>query len=214
MSQLDASLPKGLFNNQKDSSAAKARGLIVVYLCNRKYASMTLIHPVVDKENGTLTLTAEGFPSVSVPLFPDVTKLAARKAQLWKDTLTVFDLGDEAAAWITNFFKANRKHDSENDHNPDEAVKPDEFRNIRLVTLDDPNNGRYARPAHGKLPGIHSPFSDWSPISFGFEASLDDLNKGLVEKANGRSIPINRFRNNLTISGTKAWEEDDWLVVK
>lgn len=183
-------------------------------LRNRKYASMTLIRPIVDTEKGTLTLTAQGLPNVSVPLFPDVSKLVERKAQLWKDTLTVFDMGDEAAEWITNFLKVNRKHDLENDHNPEEAVKADEFRPIRLVTLDDPNNGRYARPAHRKLPGIHSPFTDWSPISFGFEASLADLNKGLVEKANGRPIPINRFRNNLTISGTTAWEEDDWLVVQ
>lgn len=179
---------------------------------------MTLIRPIVDVASQTLTLTVaddSGLEPLVLPLYPDVSKLAQRTVQLWKDTLTVYDMGDAASEWIARFFAAHRAHDLANDHNPEESVANDQQQqSIRLVTLDD--GGVYRRPAHPELPGVHSPFSDWSPVSLGFESSLEDVNKGLLETgiSNGQSIPMDRFRNNLTIAGTVPWDEDEWLVIK
>ena len=39
------------------------------------------------------------------------------------------------------------------------------------------------------------------------QASLDSLN-GVLEK--GQAVPMHRFRPNVVVSGTQAFEEDDW----
>ncbi|KAI8971441.1 MOSC N-terminal beta barrel domain-containing protein [Mycotypha africana] len=187
------------------------------FVTQRKFASLTLLKPLIDEQQNTLTLTADGQKSFTLPLKPEIKDLDKRVVKLWKDKLTVYDMGDEAAVWITQFISNHRQHDLENSHNPDDPVNVDEpVRPVRLVTLDDPKNGVYYRPAHPKLNGPQSAFADWSPISFGFSSSLKDVNRGLKETgiSKGHTIPMNRFRNNITISGTVAWEEDQWLVAK
>lgn len=183
----------------------------------RKYASLSILYPLVNPETNTLTLSAQGQDPLSLPLTQDLSKLPKRSVSLWKDTLTVYDLGDEASRWLTQFLVNHRQSDQENSHNPDDPVKDDDpIPEARLVTLEDPEHKVYSRPAHPNLPGIHSPFADWSPISFGFTASLEHVNQGLIETgiSKGNQIPMSRFRNNITISGTVPWEEDQWLVVR
>ncbi|ORE09768.1 hypothetical protein BCV72DRAFT_260560 [Rhizopus microsporus var. microsporus] len=187
------------------------------FITQRKYASLCLLRPFIDVENNTLTLTAEGKEPLRLPLTQDLSLLPRRKVTLWKDTLTVYDMGDEASAWVTQFLASHREHDRANNHSIDDPVKDDEpVRMTRLVTLEDPKNKVYSRPSHPKLDGIHSAFADWSPVSFGFTSSLEDVNRGLLETgiSKGNQIPMSRFRNNLTISGTVPWEEDKWLVAK
>lgn len=170
---------------------------------------------MVDEEQGTLTLTSLEQAPLTLPLKPDISKLEVRKnVQLWKDKLTVYDMGDEAAAWVTQFLVNHREHDEKNHHNPEE--KAEAVGKARLVTLDVPSPEGYHRPAHAKLPGPHSPFTDWSPVSLGFESSLASINDALVSTgtSGGQRIPIDRFRNNLTIRGTLPWEEDTWLVAQ
>lgn len=180
-------------------------------------SSLSILKPTFDEAANTLTLSADGQEPITLPLTQDVSKLTKRSVQIWKDTLNVYDVGDEAAEWITQFLTNHIAHDRQYNQSTvfpmgeDEPVMP-----VRLVTLDDPKNGVYSRPAHPKLNGIHTAFSDWSPISFGFTSSLKEVNKGLIETgiSNGDQIPMNRFRTNITIAGTIAWEEDQWLVAK
>ncbi|KAI8144178.1 MOSC N-terminal beta barrel domain-containing protein [Fennellomyces sp. T-0311] len=182
------------------------------FITQRKYSSMALIRPLVDQAADTITLTGQGQPDLVLPLHPPLEN--KRTAVIWKDTVTVFDMGDEASAWINKFFKDHQQHNLDNPVG-DEDVSV-ELPVLRLVTIANPSTGQYTRPAHQKLPGVHAPLSDSSPISFGFESSLVSVNDGLKETgiSNGKSIPIDRFRHNLTISGTVAWEEDEWLVVR
>lgn len=164
-----------------------------------------------------MTLSAQGQEPIALPLTPDLTKLTKRNVTLWKANLTVYDVGDEAAEWITQFLTNHRQHDCQNNHSIDDPIKEsDPISPVRLVTLDDPKKGVYSRQAHPDLKGVHTAFSDWSPISFGFSASLKDVNNGLLETgiSKGNQIPMDRFRNNITISGTIPWEEDEWLVAK
>ncbi|KAI8370566.1 uncharacterized protein BYT42DRAFT_93749 [Radiomyces spectabilis] len=187
------------------------------FISQRKYSSMILLRPVIDLDKETLSLTSDRQAPLVLPLHPDTSALQKRSAQLWKNTLTVFDLGDEAAAWLSEFFQLHRDHDIQNSHNPDDPVKDnDSLVKARLVYAEDPKKGVYQNPAHVKLPGVHSPFTDWSPISFGCEASLDAMNTDLVNQgiSQGAKIPLIRFRNNISISGTTPWEEENWLVVK
>ncbi|KAI8639705.1 hypothetical protein BD408DRAFT_420955 [Parasitella parasitica] len=187
------------------------------FVTQRKFASLAILRPTVNVSENTLTLSADGQESLVLPLKPDLSKLTQRTVKLWKDTLEVYDMGDEAGAWITQFLANHRKHDRQNNHSVDDPIgENDPVDPVRLVTLDDPKKGVYSRPAHPKLDGIHTAFSDWSPISFGFLSSLDHVNKGLMETgiSKGHQIPMSRFRNNITIGGTIPWEEDQWLVAK
>lgn len=174
---------------------------------------MSLIKPLLDYEKGTLTLTADNLDDLVLPLHPDTSKLKCLTVKLWSDKLQAFDVGDEAADWMAKFFIEYTSHD---EHNAHEVTDGEQERptNIRLVTLDLKQG--YQRPAHPELSGINSPFSDWSPVSFGFTSSLEAVNRDLVNDnwSNGHQIPMNRFRNNLTIAGTEPWEEDTWLVVR
>ncbi|KAI7894601.1 uncharacterized protein EV154DRAFT_498286 [Mucor mucedo] len=176
------------------------------FITQRKYTSLVFLHPTWDESNNTFTLSAKGQEPLHLPLTQDLEKLSKREVDLWKSDLTVYDMGDEAGDWVTQFLTNNRHLDHFN-----EPVRP-----VRLVTLDDPKNGVYSRQTHPQLQGIHSPFTDYSPISIGFTTSLQEVNKGLLQTgiSQGVQIPMNRFRNNIIISGTVPWEEDQWLVAR
>ncbi|KAI9317965.1 MOSC N-terminal beta barrel domain-containing protein [Dichotomocladium elegans] len=187
------------------------------FITQRKYACMALLQPLVDTKKGTLTLTCGDMPALELPLNPPKTAENKREVTIWKDSVVAYDLGDEAADWLDNFFKKHVQHNRENPHAYDGETVDAEVPPCRLVTLNSPvSGGDYSRPAHAKLPGVHAPFSDSSPISIGTESSLEDVNNGLKETgiSNGKTITVDRFRNNLTISGTVPWEEDEWLVVQ
>jgi uncharacterized protein YcbX len=62
---------------------------------------------------------------------------------------------------------------------------------------------------HGGAYGETVGFADQCPILLTTEASLADLNEKLVHP-----ILMNRFRPNLVVSGTSAWDEDNWKNVK
>lgn len=191
---------------------------LILPCCNnafRKYPSLALLKPTFNVEENTFTLSAEGQEPLVLPLSQDVSKLKKRTVELWKDTLTVYDVGDEAGQWVTQFLLNHREHDrsstSSSSSGEEKAVV------VRLVRLDDPKHGVYSRPAHPKLDGIHQPFSDECPISMGFNSSLDELNKSLIQAGTitkDNQITMNRFRNNINITGSIAWDEDQWLVAK
>ncbi|KAL6752170.1 MOSC domain-containing protein, partial [Haematococcus lacustris] len=62
-------------------------------------------------------------------------------------------------------------------------------------------------------------FSDGFPILLATEAALDDLNKRLAESDGAATmagllpLPMARFRPNIILKGTEAWEEDRWRSV-
>ncbi|HEX8376953.1 MAG TPA: MOSC N-terminal beta barrel domain-containing protein [Pedobacter sp.] len=56
---------------------------------------------------------------------------------------------------------------------------------------------------------VHVSFADAFPYMLISQASLEDLNSRLAQP-----VPMNRFRPNLVISGTEAFEEDAWSEIK
>lgn len=105
---------------------------------------------------------------------------ALTRVVVWRDTCLAFDAGDEAAQWLRH----NLGH------------------RLRLVRFN---------PDHRRLSsldwtgGVEAPnyFTDGYPVLVISEASLADLN-GRLEK----SLPMNRFRPNLVVSGIDAYAED------
>ena len=69
-------------------------------------------------------------------------------------------------------------------------------------------NIRKKETENGIIQNLTS-LSDKSPVLITNEASLAELNSRL-----DNAIPMNRFRGNIKVNGTKAFEEDEWQSVK
>ena len=85
---------------------------------------------------------------------------------------------------------------------------------VRLVHLDDPATRRPVDPRFA-LPGETVSFADGFPLLLTTTASLDALNS-LIDGgryADEGPLPMNRFRPNVVVAGTAAWEEETWTRV-
>jgi len=80
---------------------------------------------------------------------------------------------------------------------------------VHLVCMPDATkrrtDGRYAR--------CLTSLSDGFPLLVVSQASLDDLNRRLVEQGNA-PVPMDRFRPNLVIGGGMAFQEDGWQGIR
>ncbi|MFW2371494.1 MAG: MOSC domain-containing protein [Gammaproteobacteria bacterium] len=109
----------------------------------------------------------------------------ARKVQVWNDVCNAYDAGDQAAQWLSEFLAI----DCRLSYFPDDEVRQ----------LDQ----RYAQP------NDTTAFSDGFPFLLISQASLDDLNRRL-----DTPVSMSRFRPNLVISGSEAFEEDQWKHIR
>ena len=128
-------------------------------------------------------------------------------AGIWSDKVSVQDMGDDAAKFLQSVVNGDNTWLSTSTM----------FKSVRLVShsaSDRPADSKFvplfARTWMGGSPLVS--LSDGFPILIACEASLDELNKKLIE--NGKeAIPMSRFRPNIVIKGTKAFEEDRWKTI-
>jgi uncharacterized protein YcbX len=149
------------------------------FLTQREHPRMALIHAA--GACGTLILTA-----------PDKTTLTIGpggtgcQVQIWRDTVTARDCGDEPAAWLSAILDLP----------------------VRLVHLADPSV-RKIKPAYAATPADSVSFADGFPILLTSANSLADLNTRLAHP-----VPMTRFRPNLVIANAPAWAEDSWRRIR
>lgn len=103
------------------------------------------------------------------------------QVHVWDDTLDALDAGDEASVWFGKMLGFE----------------------CRLVQMPD-EGSRFVNPKYAPPKSLMS-FADAFPVLLTTEASLDDLNARLQEP-----VPMNRFRPNVVIRGSSAYEEDSW----
>lgn len=138
---------------------------------------------------GSLTLSAAGAGSISVPTTSD-PRAPLRAVTVWKtEGLQAEDCGHDASAWLSDFL----------------GLK------LHLVRIGE----KFSRPIHDRAgrPAGSIGFPDGYPILVASEASLDDLNNRIQENA-GEPVPMDRFRPNLVVTGCGAFAEDDWARVR
>jgi MOSC domain-containing protein len=175
--------PAGLMSQRiydREWMAVDAEG---VFMTQRDHPKMALIVPRLKAD--TLELRAPGMLRLEIPLhLPHPDDARVIDVRVWHDTVQAYECDRTTAAWFTNFLGAP----------------------CRLVRFHA-DARRIANPVWTDGIDVPSLFSDGFPMLLISEASLADLNEKL--HAQGRAtLPMNRFRPNIVISGIDAFEED------
>lgn len=153
------------------------------FLTQREYPKMATIKPHINAD--TLELRAPGMLRLQIPLdLPDPDKTQILNVQVWDDNLKAYDCDEMTAAWFSNALgvpcRLVRFHAEEK-----RIANPKWTNGIEATTL----------------------FSDGYPMLVISEASLADLNEKLTVRGR-EALPMNRFRPNIVIGGTGAFDED------
>ncbi|KAK7493409.1 hypothetical protein BaRGS_00015309 [Batillaria attramentaria] len=160
------------------------------FVTQRQYSKMALITPEVRETE--LAINAPGMPTLTVPLEPASDKSKAMKCRVWAEKIEGLDCGDEAANWFSTFLKVE---------------------GLRLLfsAADLPRQDvtRNKKPDNPAKPGDETAFSDFSSYLVTTEESLAAVNERLKEP-----VVMRRFRPNIVVSGSPAFDEDNWLELK
>jgi MOSC domain-containing protein len=164
------------------------------FLTQRTTPKLALVETALS--NGVLHLKAPGLPEIQVSLSGSKShepKARTLPVIVWQDSVLADDAGEESAAWLSEFL----------------GMK------TRLVCM----GAGYSRPiSREKVPEPHQSFISAPEVSFAdaypflvlSEASLTDLNSRMPV-----SLPLNRFRPNLVVSGCRVpYEEDRWTTFR
>ncbi len=133
--------------------------------------------------NDTLTLSTYGIPSISI----DLNKILIDKIdiKIFNDSANAKIVGHQTDAWLSHTLEEK----------------------CQLVSIDSEQLRKMKSKYNGKENDFIS-FSDISPIHLISEESLKDLNSKLESP-----VTIDNFRPNILVSGSLAYEEDNWSSV-
>jgi uncharacterized protein YcbX len=153
------------------------------FLTQREHPRMALIVPRLRSD--TLELRAPGMLRLEIGLdLPDPEHAPTRQVRLWSQVLKAYDSDELTSTWFSRFLGVSchlvRFH-------PDalHQVNPERTAGMKVATL----------------------FSDGYPLLLIGQESLNDLNRRLAMQ--GRApLPMDRFRPNLVVAGTDAYDED------
>lgn len=186
------------------------------FLTQRQCPLLATIVVHLDNVTGTLTLSCTDqtgtskllqVPSVTVSTTPAADSPMIRST-LWSDIVSVQDMGEPAAAFFQQIIDLD-------DHVPDELKRAGVRMVVQAATdtrcADDAYVPAAARTWTGQSPAVA--LGDGFPVLIACEASLQELNRRLVEKGK-EPLPMSRFRPNIVISGTEPFEEDSWKVIQ
>ncbi|MFE9428169.1 MOSC domain-containing protein [Kitasatospora sp. NPDC006697] len=140
------------------------------------------------EEDGALQLTAPDGRTLRVPA-PEPGQ-PATPAQVFRSHFTATEAEEKAQRWLR------------------EVLDDEE---LRLLHLADPL-ARTIDPVFSE-PGETVSMADGFPLLAVTSASLAALNDWLAA-GGGEALPVSRFRPNVVVDGTEAWEEDGWRRVR
>ncbi len=148
---------------------------------NQKQLSNLMYLSAVWKSDDCLELD---FPGVSTFELSSIanSELALRQIQVYGNGLSIQDMGDEVARWLTKALGANVRLARTNGASP-WFLPVAEFATV-----------------HGKL---QTKFVDAAPILLTNTGSIEDLNSRLQDE-----VPMNRFRPNIVLDGLAPYTED------
>ncbi|XP_071945759.1 mitochondrial amidoxime reducing component 2-like [Antedon mediterranea] len=162
------------------------------YLVAKNEPSVALIKTSLSDDAHHLVLSAKGHPSIQVPLSPN-RNAELVKAKLHESIVYGYDCGEEACMWISNVIKSNKTY--------------------RMIVHDGCVQGRkfkdhpvWKERFTGKEKALYQYMTQFHVNSI---ASLDELNHRMEEP-----LGLQQFRGNITVTGSNAFAEDHWTMLK
>ena len=134
-----------------------------------------------------MSITAPGMPEIRLPLEREPGDVW--RVQVFDDVCAAWDEGDELADWLSDYLGTD----------------------ARLARMAD----GFVRPVDTTYAPENTPFgfADGFPVLIVSEASLEELNRRMVERGK-QPVPMSRFRPNLVVAGTTAFAEDSWRAIQ
>jgi uncharacterized protein YcbX len=133
---------------------------------------------------GIVTVSAPGFDSLQVAIR---TTGVSQPVDIWHSKgVDAIDQGEDVAEWFSDWLGTS----------------------VRLVHIAD-GFKRKVDPHFAVNKDDHTSFADGYPILIASEESLADLNSRL-----DTPVPMNRFRPNLVVRGSKPFAEDSWNQIQ
>lgn len=157
------------------------------FVTQREIPRMALIETAI--ADSALVLSHNSHGQVKVLL--DAEQHAARNVKemlsvrVWEDLCPAYDQGDEAADFLSDFLD----------------------KNVRLVRMEH-GFERHVDQDYAISQSDIVGFADCFPVLVISEESLAELNEKLEFP-----LPMNRFRPNITISGSRPFAEDTWSEI-
>ncbi|XP_027724699.1 molybdenum cofactor sulfurase isoform X2 [Vombatus ursinus] len=168
-----------------------------ICLSQKQEPRLCLIKPLIDLQRKTMVITAEGMEPIDVPLDENGEEHQICQSKVCADRVNTYDCGEKVSEWLSKFFG----------------------RHCRLIKQS--SNFKRSANKHRKDP----PHATRAPLSLVNEAQYLLINRASVlelhqllnasdENGTKESLPmrelIQRFRANIVIHGTKAFEEEKW----
>lgn len=169
-----------------------------VCLSQKREPRLCLIRPRVHLASNKLLLQASGMETISVPLENEKhTSLRVCQSKVCGDRVETVDCREEAAAWLSDFLgQPCRLIRLSSDFTRDMRKKPSEAAAVSSP-LSLVNEAQYLMINRASVEHIHR-------LILSRKDSCED--DRLLDVQN----VISRFRANLVMAGTEAFEEDNW----
>ncbi|KAJ1429664.1 hypothetical protein B484DRAFT_430838 [Ochromonadaceae sp. CCMP2298] len=165
------------------------------FVSQRTHPAMALVDVQISEDAGSLIVTAPGMAQLVVPtLFPTTVEgMQTVKCTVWGDACEGIEiLGAQGSCWFSTYLKTPH------------------LKFVRMTDSVRPTDPEYA-------PKGQTSFSDGFPFLLASKSSLSSTNKKL--KLSSTSVKFDpltmaRFRPNIVVSGSKAFAEDTWDLLR
>ncbi|KAM6218432.1 molybdenum cofactor sulfurase [Rhynchocyon petersi] len=169
-----------------------------ICLSQKQEPRLCLIQPSIDLQQRIMVLKAEGMEPIEVPLEDSSERIQICQSKVCADRVNTYDCGEKASEWLSKFFG----------------------RQCHLIKQSS-DFQRNAKKKHGKdqSPGTTATLSLVNQAQYLLlnRSSVLELQQQLSKSdENGKeelfpiSDLISRFRANIVINGTRAFEEEKW----
>lgn len=158
-----------------------------MFITQREIPKMALVKTALIEDHGETVLQLSAPDLEPMPLQTRANASGNRlRVQVWNDVCDAIDLGDVVANWLTDALGTR----------------------CRLVEMAA-DFARPVDPDYAITSTNQVSFADGFPMLLVSQESLDDLNSKLET-----SLPMNRFRPNIVVTGCDAFAEDKWFEIK
>ena len=149
------------------------------FVTQRELPRMALIQPMLTSFD--MIVKAPGMSALKLAIDEVAASVTVK---VWDDSVKAFDMGDEAAAWFSDFLK----------------------KTVRLVRFD-PEQTRLSSLKWTNGVEAKNGFDDGFAVLVTSVASLKVLNDKLTA-AGDKAVTMQRFRPNVVLTGIEAYDED------